>query len=117
VVAGLREEVAKLVRDGITAAELKDAVSAMLTQRQQARASDDTLAGALSRNLYLGRTMAWSADIDARLRALTVEQVNAAIRGRFKPETLSVYAAGDFARAAGAKSGATPGAAPTPDGK
>jgi zinc protease len=117
VVAGLREEVAKLVRDGITAAELKDAVSAMLTQRQQARASDDTLAGALSRNLYLGRTMAWSADIDARLRALTVEQVNAAIRGRFKAETLSVYAAGDFARAAGAKSGATPGAAPTPDGK
>jgi zinc protease len=92
--------VAKLVRDGVTATELRDAVSAMLTQRQQARAEDDSLAAALSRNLYLGRTMAWSAEIDARLKSLTVEQVNTAIRKRFKPEMLSVYAAGDFAKAA-----------------
>ncbi|MFC5578699.1 M16 family metallopeptidase [Lysobacter niabensis] len=111
LVAGLREEVAKLVHGGITAAELKDAVNALLTQRQQARASDDLVAGALSRNLYLGRTMAWSADIDARLRALTVEQVNAAIRKRFKPETLSVYAAGDFAKAAANANEAAPPAA------
>ena len=101
--AGLREELAKLVRDGVSPAELKDAVSAMLTQRQQSRASDDAVAGALARNLYLGRTMAWSAEFDARLQALTVDQVNAAIRRRFKPETLSVYAAGDFAQAARAK--------------
>lgn len=101
LVTGLREEVAKLVREGITATELRDAVSAMLTQRQQARAEDDSVAAALSRNLYLGRTMAWSAEIDVRLKSLTVEQVNTAIRKRFKPEMLSVYAAGDFARAAG----------------
>jgi len=106
------------VQGGITVAELKDAVSALLTQRQQARASDDTIAGALSRNLYLGRTMAWSADIDARLRALTVEQVNAAIRKRFKPETLSVYAAGDFAKAAAnANEAAQPPAARQPGRK
>ena len=66
------EEFARLVKEGITAAELDDAVSAVLTQRQQARASDDVVAAALSRNLYLGRTMAWSADFDARLRALNI---------------------------------------------
>jgi zinc protease len=104
LVAGLREELATLVRDGITATELQDAVSAMLTQRAQARADDDVVAGTLARYLYLGRTMAWSARIDARLRALTVEQVNAAIRRHLKPETLSVYAAGDFAKAASAGS-------------
>ena len=103
LVTGLREEVAKLVRDGISADELQASVSAMLTQRQQARAEDDTLASALARNLYLDRTMAWSAQIDARLKSLTMDEVNAAIRRHFKPEMLSVYAAGDFARSASAE--------------
>ncbi len=105
LVAGLREEVARLAREGITPAELKDAVNALLTQRMQARASDGVLADALARNLYLGRRMAWSAELDARLQALTVEQVNAAIREHLKPENLSVYAAGDFAGAAKAGAG------------
>ncbi|KQY49424.1 peptidase M16 [Lysobacter sp. Root494] len=100
LVTGLREEVAKLVRDGITASELQASVSAMLTQRQQARAEDDTVAATLARNLYLGRTMAWSAEVDAKLKSLTMDQVNAAIRKHFRPEMLSVYAAGDFAKAA-----------------
>ena len=99
LIAGLREEVARLVREGITAKELGDGVGTLLTQRRQARADDDVVASLLARNLYLGRTMAWSANLDARLRALTVDQVNAAIRKHFKPETLSVYAAGDFAGA------------------
>jgi zinc protease len=103
LIVGLREEVARLVRDGVTGAELKDAVAAMLTERQQARANDGVVAGALARNSYLGRTMAWSAGIDAQLKALTVEQVNAAVRKYFKPEALSVYAAGDFAAYAGKK--------------
>jgi len=107
LVSGLREEMAKLVRDGITAGELRDAVAAMLAQRQQARAEDDTVAAALSRNLYLGRTMAWSARIDAMLESLTAEQVNAAIRRHFRPETLSVYAAGAFAGATGTQAKGT----------
>ena len=36
---------------------------------------------------------------DAKLKALTVDDVNAAIRKHIKPETLSVFAAGDFAKA------------------
>jgi zinc protease len=48
----------------------------------------------------MGRTMAWEADFDARLRALTVDAVNAAIRQHLKPETLSVFAAGDFPESA-----------------
>lgn len=111
LVTGLREEIAKLVRDGITADELRSSVNAMLTQRQQARAEDDTIAAALARNLYLDRTMAWSGEIDAKLKSLTVDQINAAIRRHFKPDMLSVYAAGDFAKAA------TPGAETNAVGK
>jgi len=112
LIAGLREEVARLVREGITAAELQDAVNAMLTQRAQARAGDDVVADILARNLYLGRTMAWSAAIDARLRALTVAQVNEALRANLKPEAVSVIKAGDFAKVAAGAAGAAPASKP-----
>ena len=95
----LREELARFVRDGITAEELKSAVNDLLTRRQQGRASDGSVAGTLARNLYMGRTMAWAADFDAKLKALTLNDVNAAIRKYIKPEAISVFAAGDFAKA------------------
>ncbi len=104
--AGLREEVLRLVKDGITAAELKDAVDGLLTQREQSRAADGSVAGMLAGNLHMQRTMAWAADFDARLRALTLKQVNTAIGKHIQPETLSVYAAGDFAKAAAGAVGA-----------
>ncbi|MFD0739844.1 M16 family metallopeptidase [Lysobacter koreensis] len=109
VEAALREELARLVSDGISADELRDAVSGLLTQRQQARAADSTVAGLLARNLFMDRTMAFSAGIDAKLQALTVDEVNAAIRKHFKPDALSVYVAGDFAKA---ENGAPPANVP-----
>ncbi len=100
LIAAMREELKRFIEQGISETELKDAVNTLLTQRQQARASDGALTGALARNLRMGRTMAWSAHFDAALKALTVANVQAAIRKHLKPETLSVYAAGDFAKAA-----------------
>ena len=41
--------------------------------------------------------------LDAKLKSLTVGQVNAAIRKFLKPEQLSVFVAGDFANAAKAQ--------------
>lgn len=105
--AALREELTRLVRDGITAEELKTAINDTLTRRQQDRANDGSVGGALARNLYMGRTMAWTEALEAKIRALTVEDVNAAIRKHLKPEGFSVFAAGDFAKAA---KGAAPAA-------
>lgn len=96
VEAAMREEFARLIADGVAADELRDAVSGLLTQREQARASDATVAGLLSRNLFYDRTMQFSADLDAKFKALTVEAVNAAIRRHLKPNDFSVYLAGDF---------------------
>jgi len=96
----LREEVSRLIRDGVTAEELKTAINDLLTRRQQDRASDGSVAGLLTRNLYMNRTMAWTEAFEAKIRGLTVEEVNAAIRKHIKPEMLSVFAAGDFAKAA-----------------
>jgi zinc protease len=104
--AALREELARLVRDGITAEELKTAVNDTLTRRQQDRASDGNVANNLARNLYMNRTMAWIEAFEAKIRALTVDEVNAAIRKHIKPESLSIFAAGDFAKAAQAAAAA-----------
>ena len=100
VEAAAREELARLVADGITAAELQDAVSGLLTEREQGRANDAQVAGMLQDQLYFGRTMQFTADLDARYRALTVDQVNAAIRRHLDPAKLSTFTAGDFAAAA-----------------
>ncbi|RZA37480.1 MAG: insulinase family protein [Lysobacteraceae bacterium] len=100
VEAAIREELTRLVKEGITAEELRDAVSGTLTERQQARAEDGSIAGMLTDQLYYGRDMRFTAELDARYQALTLEQVNAAIRKHFKPEKLTVYNAGDFAKAA-----------------
>jgi zinc protease len=100
VQTAVREELARLVADGITADELHDAVSGLLTQREQQRADDGTVAGMLQDQMFFGRTMQFTAELDAKYRALTVEQVNAAIRKHLDPAKLSVFAAGDFAAAA-----------------
>src|SRR5690606_4965502 len=96
VEAAVREELARLVAEGITAAELEDAVSGLLNQRRQARAEDRSVAGMLRDQLYFGRTMAFTAGLDERFQTLTLEQVNAAIGRHFKPEQLTVITAGDF---------------------
>ncbi|MFZ5636153.1 MAG: M16 family metallopeptidase [Pseudomonadota bacterium] len=96
----LQEELTRFVRDGITEAELKSAINDILTRRQQDRANDGSVAGSLARNLYMNRTMAWTEAFEAKFRALTVEDVNAAIRKHIRPEKISVFAAGDFAKAA-----------------
>lgn len=107
VEALVREELAKLIEDGITAEELKDAVNGTLTERQQARAEDGSIAGMLTDQLFFDRTMQFTADLDAKYQALTLDQVNAAIRKHLKPDALSVFVAGDFAKA-----GTAPAAAP-----
>jgi zinc protease len=96
VEAAVREELARLITDGITAEELRDAVSGILTERQQGRAEDSSVADMLADQLYYGRTMQFTADLDAKYQALTLEQVNAAIRKHLKPDQLSVFVAGDF---------------------
>ncbi len=98
VEAAFREELALLLKDGVSAGELKDAIDGLLKARERARGEDGALLGTLSNNAYLGRTMAWSAEFDAKLAALTPEVVVAALREHIDPATFSVFSAGDFAK-------------------
>jgi zinc protease len=56
----MREELARAVKDGFTAAELAGAKSGLMQQRLQNRSKDNVLAGAWTNYLYLGRSFAWS---------------------------------------------------------
>jgi zinc protease len=112
VEAALREELAKALKDGFTEAELADAKKAWLQSQQVGRTGDAGLANRLANYLSFERTMAFDKDLEAKVSALTVAQVNEALRANLKPEAVSVIKAGDFAKAAAGASGAAQASKP-----
>ena len=66
VVAGVDEELAKILRDGVTAATSWTAPRTGYLQQQEVMRTNDTmLAVVLAENLYIGRTMQFQADLEA----------------------------------------------------
>ena len=98
VEAALREELDKAIKEGFTEAELADAKKAWLQGQEVGRSDDDGLAGRLAYYLTLDRTMAYDKSLEARVSALTVAQVNEALRRTVKPAALSIITAGDFSK-------------------
>ena len=89
-----------MLKDGFTEPELKDARTAWLQSQAASRAQDRELAGRLAVNLFHGRTLAWQADLEAKVQALRPDQITAALRKHFDPSKISIMKAGDFAKAA-----------------
>lgn len=101
VLAAIREELQRLLRDGITQAELDAAKSGYLQEQQVARSNDAQLAGMLEAFAFLSRDLAFVDRQQRSISGLTVEQVNAALRKHLNPERLFVVQAGDFPAAPG----------------
>src|ERR1035441_1448941 len=70
------------------------------TARMVGRSTDGALLTLLASHLQIDRPLKWDADLEARMQALTVDQVNAAFRKHIDPTGLSIVKAGDF-KAAG----------------
>ena len=97
-----REEIEKMLKDGITADELKAAKTAVLQNYQVERAQDGMLASKWSQYLTLarGRTFtSFDGELEKRIAALTPEQVGATIKKYVDYNKLSFVKAGDFAKA------------------
>jgi zinc protease len=92
----LREEVERALRDGFTEDEVRDARAALLRFAQLQRAQDASLAGSLASQLDLGRTMAWSAQLEEAISKVTREQAHAALKRYLKPEAFVTGIGGDF---------------------
>jgi zinc protease len=93
-----REEIDRAVRDGFTATELEQAKAGWLQDREVTRSRDQTLVSMLASYLHLGRTLAYDADLERAVAALTPDQVNAAVRRYLVPGKISIVEAGDFAK-------------------
>ena len=95
----VREEIERARKDGFTADEVAAAKSGWLQGRQVSRSQDAELAGLLRGHLFHGRTLAWDAELEKKVSALTPEQVGAAFRKWIDPAKITVVRAGDFANA------------------
>jgi len=96
VEAAFRDEVARALKDGFTAKELSEGQASLLNLRRLSRAQDAGVVQALANNLYLGRTFAVSARVDAAIAALTLTEVNGALRRYITPDNFVSAYAGDF---------------------
>ena len=64
------------------------------------RAQDAELAARLGTVQFLGRTIAWDADLDRKIEALTREEINRTLARRLDTAKISIVKAGDFAKVA-----------------
>jgi zinc protease len=93
------------LREGFSESEVAEAKKGYLALRKLGRTQDGALAGRLAGYLHLGRRLAWDADFEARIAALTPEQIQTALKKYLDPHKLSIVKAGDFTRLAAASAG------------
>ena len=96
VVSGVDDEFSRLINDGVKTAELDQAKEGWIEQQSLQRTRDFPLAMLLATNLFIGRTMQFEAELEQKVKALTPEVVNTALRKHFDPKRLSTVTAGDF---------------------
>ncbi len=109
--AAFREEIRKVVEEGFRPEEFEAAREGYLESRHLSRSEDSNLAATLASNLYFDRTMAWDAEFEEKIRALTLEEVNGAVRRHLSLEEMTIVRAGDFEGAVSEPEGAADGAA------
>ena len=91
----MREEIERLLKDGITEAELDSARSRFVDSRRGLLSNDAGLAAVLLADLDRGESLAQAyARQDAALQALTVDSVNAALRRLLLPDRWVVVITG-----------------------
>jgi zinc protease len=95
-IAAADEELARLLRDGVSEQELADARAGYIRQLEIRRTNDTALAGMLATNLDLGRTMQHDLDLEKSIRRLTSDDVARALRRHVDPKKLVVIGAGDL---------------------
>jgi zinc protease len=98
--AAFNEEIARALKDGFTAEEVAAAKTGYLQEQQVARAQDANVAGKLEGYLYLNRTLAFDAELEKKINALTPEQIVAALRRHLDSVKITIVKAGDFAKSA-----------------
>ncbi len=106
VSTAIREELVKLLKEGLTQAELDAARDGYLQAQAVGRTEDPALARLLDDTSYTNRTMAYYAELETAIKALTVDDVTKTFAKHVSADKLFIAVAGDFrkdAKAAEAK--------------
>ena len=91
-----KDEVEKILKDGITAEELDAAKKGIAQSRMATRAADRSLVGRLNNYQGINRTMKWDTEFEAAIAKLTVADVNTALKKYINLSKMSMFKAGDF---------------------
>jgi zinc protease len=83
------EELDRVLKDGFTQDELDKARQGWLQQNLQTRSSDAALASKFTAQVTTGRTMAFDANFEKMVSALTLADVNAAMKKYINPTKIS----------------------------
>jgi zinc protease len=94
----LKEELARVIKEGFSQEEVARAKSGIKQQAVQARSHDGTLAQTWIGYQYLQRTFVWSATFEQKVSVLTAEQVSAAFKKWIDPSKLTIITAGSEAK-------------------
>jgi zinc protease len=94
---GFEEEIARFIEGGITEEELANAKNGWIQGKSVSRAKDNELSSLINNNIFYNRDMSYHKQMEGRISALTVADVNAAIVKYLKPfAQWTVVHAGDF---------------------
>ncbi len=96
VETSFKDEMTQVLEKGYTVEEVEAGKKSWLQSRQVSRANDGELVGRLASHAYDNRTMAFDADLEAKVQALSPAQIQAAMKKFFDPSKLSFVRAGDF---------------------
>ena len=91
--AALQDELARALRDGLTADEIERARRSWLEARKTALKAEEGYAGLLAQGLLHGRDPAWLAAFEARIASVTAAEVNLALLRYLGPASV-VWATG-----------------------
>ena len=92
----IEEELRRAAREGFAEDELHSAVAGWLAARRLERSDDAVLAGRLLEQSVLGRTWQEEADLEARVGAVSREEVRRFVADRLQLGALSIVAVGAF---------------------
>ncbi|SMB89926.1 M16 family metallopeptidase [Deinococcus hopiensis] len=98
VAGAMREELQLALQKGFTAQEIEAAKSALLQEARVARSEDANIASGLASQLYLGRTYAFRAAFEERLKAVTPQMAQDVLKKYVNPSNLVVVRAGTFGK-------------------
>jgi zinc protease len=94
---GFQEEIKRFIEGGVTQEELDGVIKGWVQAKAVSRAKDRELSGLINNNLYYDRDFDFHRNLEAKVKKLTVEDVNRVIKKYFKNyEKWTVVNAGDF---------------------